>query len=85
MKLLHLLRDTKEFADDLRHSQWQNVAKWNAQDQDGHQRVLHVKEIRFLVTRLLGASSVMKLWIFNYFTVVKYLTLVSGSLLKGGF
>ena len=51
MKLSHLLRDTKEFVDDLRHLHWQDGMR----SQDRHQRVLHVRETGFLVTRLLGA------------------------------
>ena len=40
MKLPHLLRDTKEFVDDLRHFA---LAGWNAHGQDRHQRVFHVR------------------------------------------
>ena len=52
MKLHHLLRDTKEFVDDLRHLQWQDGMRMVKID---IKEFLHVRETRFLVTRLLGA------------------------------
>ena len=40
MKLHHLLRDTKELVDDLRHLHWQDGMRHG---QDRHQRVFHVR------------------------------------------
>ena len=114
MKLHHLLRDTKEFVDDLRRVQWQDGLRMVKIDikefymsgkpgflshacselfcdetEDFQQLVAKavdrlcrkqyvqsefLPELTYRVTR--GA------WV--HFTVVKYLTLVSGSLPKGG-
>ena len=51
MKLLHLLRDTKQFVDDLRHLHWQDGMRMVKKD---IKEFLQVRETRFLVTRLLG-------------------------------
>ena len=66
MKLPHLLRDTTEFVDDLRHLHWQDGMRMV---KDRHQRVLHVRETRFLVTTLARSSFVMKLRLFNSWLV----------------
>ena len=52
MKLLNLLRDTKEFVDDRRHLHWQDGMRMVKIDI----KEFHMSsETRFLVTRLLGA------------------------------
>ena len=61
MKLPHLLRDTKEFVDDLRHLHWQ----------DGMRMVkIDIKEFYMsgkpsFLSHACSELFVMKLWIFN--------------------
>ena len=62
MKLHHLLHDTKEFVDDLRHFA---LARWNAHGQDRHQRVFTCQGNQVSCHTLARSSSVMKIWMFN--------------------
>ena len=113
MKLPHLLRDTKEFVDDLRHLHWQDGMRMVKIDlkefymsgkrdflshaclellcvetEDFQQLV--AKAVDWLCNVCSGNSCLTSptelreglAWV--YFTVVKYLTLVSGSLPRGG-
>ena len=104
MKLPHLLRDTKEFVDDLRHLHWQDgmrMIKIDIKefymsgnpcflshacselfcDETVDFQQLVAKAVDWLCRNQYVQSEGLA-WV--YFTVVKYLTLVSGSLPKGG-
>ena len=62
MKLLHLLRDTKQFVDDLRHLHWQDGTRMV---KDRHQRVFTCQGNQASCHTRARSSSVMKLRIFN--------------------
>ena len=61
MKLPHLLRDTKEFVDDLRHLHWQDGMRMIKIDI----KEFYMSGIRVSCHTLARSSFVMKLWIFN--------------------
>ena len=116
MKLHHLLRDTKEFVDDLRHLHWQDgmrmvkidIKEFSMSGKPGF--LSHAcselfcdetEDFQQLVARavdwlcrktilcsrnscLISPTELREGLACGYFTVVKYLTLVSGSLLKEG-